>query len=79
MGPPFFFGAIPTYRVLPYSMILGKGGIMLEGSQGHKTQHQHEKHCEEILQGEGNRKHCGGIAYVWGAVTSSSVCNIWQL
>ena len=34
------------------------------------SQNQHEKHCEEILRGEGNRKHCGGIAYVWGAVTS---------
>ena len=23
MGPPFFFRAIPTYGVLPYSMIVG--------------------------------------------------------
>ena len=37
MGPSFFFWAIPTYRVLPYSMIVDAMGQELHVSSDYKS------------------------------------------
>ena len=44
MWPPFFFGAIPTYGVLPYGMIWNVGGMAIV-----KTDSSSEITIEQVL------------------------------
>ena len=49
MGQPFFFCAIPTYRVLPYSMIPRSGDYTLSLVGTHTHTHAHITNTQESM------------------------------